>query len=696
MLFLFLGAALFAGVTALLLLFALLRRFRHERYFFAFLFALLFFEIFNAATLAALLAEDLQEQQFFARVLGYLFAGVWPVGAWAAAPLLETASLRRKCKIGLLALGLALAVLHAQNGLLHVWQLSEHGFLFVLTFGGKIFFAAAVLAHALLLSKLEPLLQAVAWRAGKRSRLLDATMFLLLLTLLAVCSLCLIYGRWDHVLWLICQVEIGLLCVQLTLALRRAPINALSAEANTIALSRVLSSSVLIYAGVYCLALGLLVKLAMLLGGSWHLFVSFFAALGAVLLALMLLTGASWRQRWTNFVDRHWRAESYDFRRELYVLIERLANANTQAELAQAICRATQEIFASGQCGLWLCEARGNVLTPFAGAANAVAPAPLMLSAKQTAWLERIGESFFSRQLLGLEKENAAPLEEALRGYALLTPLQIGPQLLGVLAVGDKSNGQAFREEERRLLDLLAHASSLALQQAYLQQRVLLAEQSEAIYRIASFIAHDLRHVVSTLGLLAHNAKAHLDKPEFRVDFLASLTRVTQEMHSLVQRLAAVKTGGEATQFVACDAAQLLREVVVDAQIASPIILEMQLEALPQAQWDDEQIRIVLRNLLVNAREAMPQGGTLQVQARCIADHIHFEVRDTGCGMSAEFIRHRLFRPNQTTKTKGLGIGLYQSREIVLAHGGEIFVESELGRGTKFEVVLPCKHESRI
>ena len=690
MLALFLGAALLAGVTALRLIFALLRRFRSERYFFAFLFTLLFFEIFNATAFAALLAENLQEQQFFARVLGYLFAGMWPVGAWAAAPLLETASLRRNCKIVLLAFGAALGVLHAQYGLLHVWQLSEHGFLLVLTFSGKICFAAAVIASAVLLSKLEPLLQAVAWRAGKRSRALSATLFLFLLTFIAVCSLSLIYGRLDHVLWLICQVEIALLCVQLAAALRRAPVNALSADARTIALARVLSSSVLIYAGAYCLALGLLVKLAMLLGGSWHLFVSFLAALGAVLLALMLLTGASWRQRWTNFVDRHWRAESYDFRRELYVLIERLANANTQAELAQAICRGTQEIFASAQCGLWLREERGNGLVPFAGEANAVAPVPLVLSAKQTAWLERIGESFFSRQLLLLEKESAAHLEEALRDYVLLTPLQVGPKLLGVLGVGHKSNGQAFREEERRLFDVLAHAAGLALQQAYLQQRVLLTEQSESIYRIASFIAHDLRHAVSTLGLLAHNAKAHLDKPEFRADFLASLSRVTHEMHALVQRLAAVKTGGEATQFAACDAARLLREVVSDAQIAPPIILEMQLEALPQAQWDEEQIRIVLRNLLVNAREAMPQGGTLQVQARCIADHIHFAVRDTGCGMSAEFIRDRLFRPNQTTKAKGLGIGLYQSREIVLAHGGEIFVESEISRGTKFEVVLPC------
>lgn len=692
---LFLCAALFAAIAAAILFRALLRRMKAERYFTPLACALLLFEMFNATAFAALLAHDVTAQNFFAAVLGYLFALMLPASAWAAQPLLETSRARLTLKLVMLAASIVLGLAHARSGLLQTWQLPESGFIFVLTSGGKVFFAIALVAAVLLLSKFAPLMLALDWRVGKRSRFLSSATFMLLLTLLAACSLSLIYGRLDHALWFLCQIQIGAFCFVFARALKHAPRLELAEAPATLQLSRVLSSSVLIYAGAYCLALGVLVKLALLLGGSWHLFVSFTAALGAVVLALVLLTGSSWQQRWARFVDRHWRAQSYDFRAELHQLTERLAGATTEAELAQAINASLQEIFASTHCRLWLRNEHDAVF---------IAAQPhehgqiekLVLSDKQKAWLCRIGEGFSPQQLFVEEEKNTAHAL-VLQSCVLMCALQVGSKVLGVLGLGHKRNGQAYRTEDRQLLDVLANAASLALHQAHLQERVVAHEQTEAIARIAAFIAHDLRHAVSALGLLAHNAQAHLDKPEFRADFLASLSRVSREMHSLVQRLSVVKTSSESTQFESCDAAQLISEVVADIQFVLPIVLEMKLETLPRVWWDGEQIRIVLRNLLANAREAMmPQGGVLRIHAQSDAEHVRIIVRDEGAGMSPEFMRHRLFRPNQTTKTKGLGIGLYQSREIVRAHGGEILVESEEGRGTRFEVVLPCRPSSNV
>lgn len=689
---LFLCAALFAAIAAAMLFRALLRRMKAERYFTPLACALLLFEIFNATAFAALFAYDVTAQNFFVAGLGYLFVLMLPASAWAAQPLLETPRPRLALKLVMLAASIVLGLVHAQSGLLQAWQLPESGFIFVLTSGGKFFFAIALVAAVLLLSKFAPLMLALDWRVGKRSRFLSSATFMLLLTLLAACSLSLIYGRLDYALWFLCQIQIGALSLVLAAALKNAPQPEFVASPSTLQLARVLSSSVLIYAGAYCIALGVLVKLALLLGGSWHLFVSFTAALGAVVLALVLLTGSSWQQRWARFVDRHWRAQSYDFRAELHQLTEQLAGATTEAELAEAINASLQEIFAGTFCRLWLRNEHDSAF---------IAAQPhehgqiekLVLSHKQKAWLARVGESFLPEQLF-VEEEETTAHARILQSCALMSALQVGSNVIGVLGLGHKRNGQAYRTEDRQLLDVLANAASLALHQAHLQELVLAHEQTEAIARIAAFIAHDLRHAVSALGLLAHNAQAHLDKPEFRADFLASLSRVSLEMHALVQRLSAVKTSGESTQFEACDAARLIAEVVADMQFAPPIVVEMKLEALPQVWWDGEQIRIVLRNLLANAREAMmPQGGVLRIHARSDDARVRIIVRDEGLGMSPEFMRHRLFRPNQTTKTKGLGIGLYQSREIVRAHGGEILVESEEGRGTRFEVVLPCRLE---
>jgi hypothetical protein len=94
----------------------------------------------------------------------------------------------------------------------------------------------------------------------------------------------------------------------------------------------------------------------------------------------------------------------------------------------------------------------------------------------------------------------------------------------------------------------------------------------------------------------------------------------------------------------------------------------------------------VVQNLVLNAREA--GGSSVLVEVGC--DRAPFvRVSDQGCGMSEAFIRQRLFRPFQTTKAKGFGIGLYQCRNIVEAHGGRIEVESRVGEGSCFTVVLP-------
>ncbi len=91
----------------------------------------------------------------------------------------------------------------------------------------------------------------------------------------------------------------------------------------------------------------------------------------------------------------------------------------------------------------------------------------------------------------------------------------------------------------------------------------------------------------------------------------------------------------------------------------------------------------------MNANDASGEGEQITVATRCRENWAEISVRDNGCGMSREFIEKSLFRPFQTTKKQGMGIGLYHCKTIVEAHGGRIEVESEEGRGTTFRVLLP-------
>ena len=117
--------------------------------------------------------------------------------------------------------------------------------------------------------------------------------------------------------------------------------------------------------------------------------------------------------------------------------------------------------------------------------------------------------------------------------------------------------------------------------------------------------------------------------------------------------------------------------------------IETDLQPMPEALIDSEQIHKVLTNLVMNANEAVNGNGVIRVATTHEANTVGLSVRDNGCGMSEEFIKNSLFRPFQTTKKKGLGIGLFHSKLIVEAHRGRLEVNSTVGKGTEFRVVLP-------
>src|SRR4029079_531978 len=114
-------------------------------------------------------------------------------------------------------------------------------------------------------------------------------------------------------------------------------------------------------------------------------------------------------------------------------------------------------------------------------------------------------------------------------------------------------------------------------------------------------------------------------------------------------------------------------------------------QPVPSFVADREQLQSVVMNLLLNAADAVGNNGLVRIETSQRDDWAQFVVTDNGCGMSREFVEKSLFRPFRTTKKEGLGIGMFQSRMIIEAHHGKISVESELGAGTTFRVLLPLK-----
>jgi signal transduction histidine kinase len=179
----------------------------------------------------------------------------------------------------------------------------------------------------------------------------------------------------------------------------------------------------------------------------------------------------------------------------------------------------------------------------------------------------------------------------------------------------------------------------------------------------------------------------HFDDPAFRSDALRGIGETANRINELISRLTALRhlelTPVEADlNLLVADALEVL-----NGAPEINIVKELRLQA--KLRVDRDQFRSVITNLLLNARDALGRGGEVKVETSQRNGWAILSVADNGCGMSSAFVKASLFRPFQTTKKKGLGIGMFQSKMIVEAHRGKIQVESEPGAGTTFRVMLP-------
>ncbi|MFH1507935.1 MAG: cache domain-containing protein [Candidatus Omnitrophota bacterium] len=222
-------------------------------------------------------------------------------------------------------------------------------------------------------------------------------------------------------------------------------------------------------------------------------------------------------------------------------------------------------------------------------------------------------------------------------------------------------------------------------------------EKMAAMGRMASALSHELRNVLAGIKTSAYYLKGKIGKDNERL--LNSIQDIEKEIDYASAILADVLsfTRERNMNLSDSDINMIIKEALLSLSLQEifkdiDIIQDLDLQ-LPRIKADGIQLRGVVSNLVINAAQAMPEGGKLSVITSCSDNQIRLEVIDTGKGMSKETVG-MLFTPFFTTKSRGLGLGLCISREIVVSHGGKIEFETELNKGTKFIVILPIKAEA--
>lgn len=303
--------------------------------------------------------------------------------------------------------------------------------------------------------------------------------------------------------------------------------------------------------------------------------------------------------------------------------------------------------------------------------------------------------------------QEAFPLADALhengQEQVLLVPLLAHDHVMGVLVVSRRADAALFDGRDVQRLEVIADHASLALWKARLLEQAQAADRAKS--RFLATISHELRTPLTALTgygeLLADQVIGPLS--EQQLDILDRMVSVTQQLSTMIEEILAYTSLEEGTEtmrpseFLAADLAHAV------AAAAEPLAqargLAMTWHAPPEpirVTSDIDKARQILANLVNNAIKFTDHGGVSLDVERLGRDEVSFSVSDTGVGI-APGDHERLFRPfvqldtGLTRRHGGTGLGLHICQRLAALLGGHLAVESEVGRGTRFTLVLPLE-----
>jgi len=265
---------------------------------------------------------------------------------------------------------------------------------------------------------------------------------------------------------------------------------------------------------------------------------------------------------------------------------------------------------------------------------------------------------------------------------------------LALIGIGRELRSEKSSAEDEQLLISVGNQLGNLILTHKLSEELLLSREWDSFNRFASFILHDLKNLATLQGMTLENAKHLSHNPEFTADAFATFHQTTDKMIDLIASLS-VQRGQFALKQQPVNILEILSNTFDDLKISQRNGVKVHttfppVNKPPIISGDPELLQKAFTNLLLNAIQSLPRGeGAVEVSvSEGNAGKVTAAIRDTGCGIPPERLQN-LFRPFQTTKEKGMGIGLCHTRSIIEVHGGQIRIESEVNAGTKVEIDLP-------
>lgn len=426
-------------------------------------------------------------------------------------------------------------------------------------------------------------------------------------------------------------------------------------------------------------------------GGEWG-FVLFSLILAAAIMSIVFVfVFRDVREKLTVLINKHLFSHKYDYRAEWITLIELLSQPATADNIHKRAFDAIAGIFKCSGGALWL--HKGNVLAPAyqnnmsVHIADAIEPdsSPFVRVLVESEWVF-LPASTGHDEPLSQHNEHLPNWANAISNLWLILPLISETRLIGFMILTTPKGDASLNWEDLDLLKTVGRQVANYLLRHEQTEQLAEARQFDAFNKLAAYVMHDLKNLIAQQSLVVKNSEKHKDNPAFVDDAIQTITGSVARMHTLLRKLQ--RNEPESVRILN------LHEVLVEAikrcqkSQPQPTLRNEEQELSIKADWDSSVMVFV--HLIHNAQDATLPSGYIDISLTLEGTQAHITIEDNGEGMDQEFIRDRLFKPFETTKTgKGMGIGAYQVRDYVQTLGGNLAVESTKGEGTLFTVSLP-------
>ncbi|MBC7502282.1 MAG: PEP-CTERM system histidine kinase PrsK [Herminiimonas sp.] len=422
-------------------------------------------------------------------------------------------------------------------------------------------------------------------------------------------------------------------------------------------------------------------------GGSWGPIMQAAFLFAALMLLMGTLFSGTFRSRLKVFISKHFYNYNYDYREEWLRFTRTLSERGPGLE--QRAIRAIADLVES-RAGILFIKNDAQVFSATTSWNIALTP------------MQEAGDTAFSQFMLA--RHWVIDLPELVRDPArydsltlpswlqslpeawLVVPLVLQADLIGFVVLTESRSKIKLNWEVLDLLKIAGNQAAGSLVQKSASDALMVARQFESYTRMSTFVVHDLKNLVSQLSLLVLNAERHRDSPEFQQDMLDTVSHSVDRMKVLLQKF----SRGSSLE----RPAPILIEQVTTRAIASKAagVPQPSIEVVERGlivYANQARLERVIGHLIQNAMEATPRDGEIAIRLVREGRSVVLELTDNGQGMSKEFIRERLFKPFESTKLAGMGIGVFESREYIHELGGTLEVTSVPDQGTRFRIALP-------